>query len=472
MSDSFAATIAGDVVTPDHPEYATAISRWAKNAERKARVVVFAKNPQDVAHAIAYAKDNKLPIAIRGGGHNAAGASSIEDGLVIDLSRHLNKVRVDEEGKLAYVGGGAKWRDVDEETIKYGLATVGGRVNDTGVAGLTLGGGYGWLTGKHGLTIDNLKQVTIVTADGYIVTASDAENADLFWAIRGGGSNFGVVTEFVFQLHPQRKTVFAGLTIFTPDKLASITELTKKWYKNIKEEEGLSLANLITPQGFPAVGVVLFYNGSEEEGRANFKEYYDIGPAMDFAKEIPFEQLNALTNNVVPAGNCYYLRGFSHKGPEYECTFRALQKVGEIAKGGIFTPSVLFEYLPVTKINSVDISATAFRRQLSPNVLVMLKWDGTAPEKTYEARSLVNELADIFSTSQDGLSASEKLGYSNYGHDIEEVPTLPVTHPSMVHVASKAQLIFGENYPKLQVLKKKYDPEGIFNLWYPIVPAA
>ncbi|KAJ3530515.1 hypothetical protein NMY22_g8542 [Coprinellus aureogranulatus] len=471
MPDSFASRVKGDVITPDHPDYASAIKRWARNAERKAQVVVFVKDAEDVAEAISYAKANNLPIAIRGGGHNAAGASSIENGLVIDLSKYLNKVRVDEESKLAYVGGGAKWRDVDEEAIKYGLATVGGRVNDTGVAGLTLGGGYGWLTGKYGLTIDNLKQVTIVTADGSILTASDSENTDLFWAVRGGGSNFGVVTEFVFHLYEQRKTVFAGLTIFTPDKLGSLIELTKKWYENAKEDEGLSLANLITPQGFPAVGVVLFYNGSEEEGRANFKGYYDIGPVMDFAKEIPFEQLNALTNNVVPAGNCYYLRGFSHNGPDYQCTFQALQKVGEIAKGGIFTPSVLFEYLPIAKIHSVDTSATAFRRQTSPNVLVMIKWDGSAPERTYEAKGLVTELADIFTASQEGLSASEKLGYSNYGHDVDEVPTLPVTHPSMAHVASRAQLVFGDNYPRLQEIKRKYDPDSIFNLWYPIVPA-
>ncbi|TEB23723.1 hypothetical protein FA13DRAFT_1797769 [Coprinellus micaceus] len=331
---------------------------------------------------------------------------------------------------------------------------------------------YGVHDSKYGLTIDNLKQVSIVTADGSILTANDTENADLFWAIRGGGSNFGVVTEFVFDLHPQRRTIFAGMTFFTPDKLASITEVTKTWYANTKENEGVSLATLITPQGFPAVGVVLFYNGPEEEGRANFKAYYDIGPVMDFAKEIPFEQLNALTNAVVPAGGCYYLRGFSHKGPDFGCTFRALQKVGEVAKGGVFTPSVLFEYLPVSKINSVTTSATAFRRQTAPNVLVMLKWDGSAPEKTYEARGIVTEIADIFASSQDGLSDSEKLGYVNYGHDIDAVPTLPLSHPSMAHVASRAELVFGSNYPRLQGIKKKYDPDNLFNRWYPIVPSA
>ena len=118
----------------------------------------------------------------------------------------------------------------------------------------------------------------------------------------------------------------------------------------------------------------------------------------------------------MPAGGCYYLRGFSHTGPDFDCTLRALQKVGQVAKGGVFTPSVLFEYLPISKINSVNTSATAFRRQTAPNVLVMLKWAGSAPEKTYEARGIVTEIADIFASSQDGLSDSEKLGYVNYGH--------------------------------------------------------
>jgi FAD/FMN-containing dehydrogenase len=135
LSD-FTASIKGDAITPSHPNYPSSIARWAKNAERNARVVVFVKDTADVAQAISYARANELPIAIRGGGHNAAGTSSVEDGLVVDLSKYLNGVRVDEEKRLAYVGGGAKWRDVDEEAIKYGLATVGGRVNDVSFGSL------------------------------------------------------------------------------------------------------------------------------------------------------------------------------------------------------------------------------------------------------------------------------------------------------------------------------------------------
>ncbi|TEB23717.1 FAD-binding domain-containing protein [Coprinellus micaceus] len=299
MSDSFTASVQGDVIDPNHPDYASSLERWAKNAERKAKVVVFVKDAEDVVKALSYAKENSLLIAIRGGGHNSAAASSAEGGLVIDLSKYLNRVRVDEENKLAYVGGGALWRDVDTETIKYGLATVGGTVNHTGVGGLTLGGGYGWLTGRHGLTIDNLKQVTIVTADGTILTASTTENTDLFWAIRGGGSNFGVVTEFVFALHPQRKAVFAGMVVFTHDKFEALIDLTKTWYENIKEDEAMLQTAVLSPEGHPVLAVTLFYNGSEDKGRANFKNILDLGPVVDLAREIPYEQLNGLTVGVI-----------------------------------------------------------------------------------------------------------------------------------------------------------------------------
>ena len=178
-------------------------------------------------------------MAIKGGGHNPSGASSVDDGLCIDLSRHFDTARVDPEKRVVYVGGGAIWKTVDHATIAYGLATPGGTVNDTGVGGLTLGGGYGWLTGEHGLVIDNLVQATVVLADGSVVTASSTSHPDLFWGLRGGGSNFGVVTEFVFKVHPQRKTVFAGPLIFPPPKIGQLAEAVDQWSTTSGEKEGI-----------------------------------------------------------------------------------------------------------------------------------------------------------------------------------------------------------------------------------------
>jgi FAD/FMN-containing dehydrogenase len=154
-----AAGFSGDLVTPSDPDYKASLTRFAKNAQKNAGLVAFVRSAQDVARVIIFASANSVPIVVRSGGHSTSGGSSIEGGIVIDLSRHLKHVRVDQEKRLGYVDAGASWKDVDEEAIKYGLATVGGTVNHTGVGGLTLGGGYGWLTGEHGMTIDNLVEV-------------------------------------------------------------------------------------------------------------------------------------------------------------------------------------------------------------------------------------------------------------------------------------------------------------------------
>jgi FAD/FMN-containing dehydrogenase len=234
---AFKSTFRGDIVTSSDPSYMYAISRWASNSERQAKYVLFPRNAEAVALAILFATKNKLSIAIRGGGHSVSGSSSVQDGVVIDLSRFLNGVKIDPLQRLAFVGGGAIWETVETAAIKHGLATVAGTVNETGVGGLTLGGGWGFLTGEHGLSLDNVKEVTVVTASGSILPASPNYNPDLFWGIRGGGCNFGVVTEFVFTLHPQRNTVFGGALVFQPLKLEKLVNTAVQWWRNAGPKE-------------------------------------------------------------------------------------------------------------------------------------------------------------------------------------------------------------------------------------------
>ncbi|KAJ3537801.1 hypothetical protein NMY22_g5438 [Coprinellus aureogranulatus] len=379
MTDTLANSIKGEVITPNHPDYSASIARSA----------------EDVAEAISYARANKLPVAVRGGAANPFGKSSVEGGLVIDLSRHLNYVRVDSEKQLAYVGGGATWKNVDEETIKYGFATVGPTVNHTGIGGVTLDGGYGWLTGRHGLAIDSLQQVTIVTEDGSVRTANETSYPDLFWAVRGGGGSFGVVSEFIFKLHQQRRTVYGGRIIFTPDKVAKLIEATNAWYPNIKDDEGMIQVVAVSPTGDPVIAVHLFYNGSEEEGRANFKNFLDIGPVRDDSKELPYEEVNAFMNDKVPHGNCYLVESVTQNAPDQQSIMRLLQKTGELEKGGQYSSYVIFEYFPLAKANSVPASATAHPRGLLPNVLVMLKWGGDSSNKTQEAKALLGQFVEI-----------------------------------------------------------------------------
>jgi len=477
--ESFRQKFKGDIVTPSDADYNKAIARWAVNAERKARIVAFVKDAADVSSALEYAKTNKLPVAVRGGGHSASGASSTEGGLVIDLSRHLSGVRVDAEKKLAYVGGGAIWETVDKAAIAHGLATVGGTVNHTGVGGLILGGGIGWLCGSHGLAIDNLVQATIVTSDGSILTASETSNPDLFWGIRGGGGNFGVCTEFVQKLHPQRANIFAGPMIFSlprpnaqdpsekqaatlknsADLLNNIITAAQKWWADgPSEKEGMIMVFRRGHDGSPCIIAFVFYNGSVEEGKAAFKFMYDLKPMVTRAGEMPYEQLNGVQNAQLQHGDAHYMKGVTQTKLPVDAFQSILDLVVPVSpKEGEPELAVIAEYHGLKKMLSVPAEATAFRRVPGNNVLLLATWKKLNQENTKLAHDGIKSLADLIASSNTGRST----GYGNYND--EEV--------SDGAAKDRSVALFGESYPKLQALKKKYDPENVFSRWFKITPA-
>jgi FAD/FMN-containing dehydrogenase len=228
------------VLTEGDEGYEEGILRWADNSIKKAGIVVQATCLSDIVKTVNFANKNNLDFAVCCGGHSTSGSSSSEGGVVLNM-RKLNKVRVDAKEKLIYAQGGALFGEVDSEAWKYGLATVGGIVHHTGIGGLSLGGGFGYLTSKHGLTVDNIMGATIVTADGEVKELSASKNEDLFWAIRGCGINFGVVYEFIFKAHEQ-KEIFAGLTTFPAEKLDSIVEALNSWLKNRGTDESVMLS--------------------------------------------------------------------------------------------------------------------------------------------------------------------------------------------------------------------------------------
>ncbi|TFK31887.1 FAD-binding domain-containing protein [Crucibulum laeve] len=451
----------GDWVTEIDSDYSTSIARWAANAVRPAKAVAFVKNARDVALVLSYAQEKKLPIAIRGGGNSAAGASSTDGGIVIDLSRHLHSVTVDPAMKLAYVGGGAVWETVDKTAIEHGLATVGGTVNHMGVGGLLLGGGQGYLTGQHGLVLDNLVQATVVTANGEILTASDTENPDLFWGIRGAGSNFGVVTEFVLKLHPQRRTVFGGLVVYHANSLESLMTTLTKWYKNgLQEREALFHGFTQCPDGKPMNILILFWNGSAEEGREHFKEFFDIGPLRDFCQELPYEKMNSLRNGGRAHQKNYYTKGVFTSGPLSDCAQQMMDYVTELSQQLEISLTFMFEYLPTKKVLSVPNGETCHIRGDRVSCVAFATWDADKTPKG-DLNSTLTKLVDILATSEKTLPFASNTGYANY---IMEDPAYQPSSGSRVG----ANILFARNYPRLQELKRKYDPNRVFTKWCPI----
>ncbi|MCI0453585.1 MAG: FAD-binding oxidoreductase, partial [Candidatus Dadabacteria bacterium] len=227
--------VKGQLVLPGDPNYEEVRKIWNAMINRRPAVIVQCAKADDVSHAIRLARRNGLEISIRGAGHNIAGNAVCEGGMMIDFS-NMKNVRVDAAKRRAYVEPGATLADFDEAVQKYGLATPVGINSTTGIAGLTLGGGFGWLTRKYGMTIDNLVSADVVTADGKKARASENEDADLFWAIRGGGGNFGVVTQFEFKLHPVGPEILAGLVVFPLDQAKQVLRKYREFVKSAPEE--------------------------------------------------------------------------------------------------------------------------------------------------------------------------------------------------------------------------------------------
>ena len=230
-------SVRGGVVVAGDAHYDEARRVWNGNVDRRPALIVRCMGAADVQQAVNFARSFGLLVSIRGGGHSAPGYGTNEGGLVIDLSS-MKGIRVDPDARTVIAQGGVLWRDLDHETQAYGLATTGGTVSNTGITGLTLGGGLGWLMGKHGLTVDNLISADVVTADGQFRKASEKDNPDLFWALRGGGGNFGVVTSFEYRLHPVTQ-VLGGMVIFPIDQARDVLRFYRE-FRASKRESTLS----------------------------------------------------------------------------------------------------------------------------------------------------------------------------------------------------------------------------------------
>ena len=306
----------GQPITADHPEYDTARAVWNGAIDRHPRLIARCSGAADVAAAVRFARQHDLEIAVRGGGHNVAGTAVCDDGIVIDLSA-MRGVRIDPDRRTAYVQGGALWGDVDHAAQAHHLATTGGIISHTGVAGLTLGGGLGWLMRKHGLTVDNLLAADVVTADGELLRASDDQHPDLLWALRGGGGNFGVVTSFEFRLHPVGPDVLAGAILWDAADTGEVLRFYRDFVRNVPIELstvvrfGTAPPLPVVPEALhwrPVILVGACYAGPIREAEEALRPLRAFGkPLLDLIAPTHYvDHQSALDSTVLHGWNYYW----------------------------------------------------------------------------------------------------------------------------------------------------------------------
>ena len=302
---SFRSAFNGEVFEPTDAGYKQASQIWNASVSKRPKLIARCSGVADVIAAVTFARGNNLLTAIRGGGHNVGGRALCDDGLVIDLSR-MRSVFVDPASRRVRIQGGATLGDIDRETHVFGLAVPCGIVPKTGIGGLTLGGGVGWLIRKYGMSIDNLLSAEIVTADGKVLAASASQNEDLFWALRGGGGNFGVVTSFEFQAHPV-STVLGGLLIYPRDKAVEVLRNFRDFMASAPDELTAYAALLHGPDGSPLTAIIACYCGSISDGERVLQPLRKFGsPVLDGIQAMPFPVMQSLLAPSFPDGNHNY----------------------------------------------------------------------------------------------------------------------------------------------------------------------
>ncbi|KAH3204460.1 hypothetical protein KXV92_008368 [Aspergillus fumigatus] len=442
------------VYTPDCEGYPNTLQRWSDTGSKAAGIVVMPTEAEDVRAALLWAQEHQIDLAVKGGGHSVAGTSSSDGGLVIDLSL-MNSVSVDPAAKTVTVGGGATWKEVDEAAAAHGLAAVGGTVNHTGVGGLTLGGGYGWLSGQYGLTIDNLLSATVVLATGQVVTASATENADLFWGLRGAGYNFGVVTSFTFRAHEQPNPVYAGLLAFPPDQVEAVIEQLNRTLEHPDPRSG-AICIFAQPPGAPVpmVNVIVFYNGTQAQGEKRFAGLLALNPVVNTTATIPYSQVNALQNPMATYGGRKSFKGvFFHPplAPSFARSMLDDLTARLQAEPDLAASALLLEFYDMRAICAVPREAMAFAsRSRTQNGLINLRW--TDARKDGEHRAWARERQTRWKAELDARVQEGVPQYINYAEPGDSV----------------VDNIYGENLGRLQELKAKYDPHNVFHKMHPI----
>jgi FAD/FMN-containing dehydrogenase len=445
----------GPITGPEDPAYEDARKVWNASIDKRPALIVRPTGVADVIAAVRFARERQLLVAIRGGAHSIAGHSTCDDGLVIDLS-DMKGIRVDPDRRRAHVQPGVLWKDLDRETQAFGLAVTGGLISSTGVAGFTLGGGIGWLQRRFGLACDNLIAADVVTADGEFLRASDSEDGDLLWALRGGGGNFGIVTSFEFELHPVGPEVLGGLVFFPGGKAAEVLTFLRDFH--VEAPDGLTIAGVLRlappapflPEevhGRPVVAVAGMYAGDIAEARLATKPLRDLGsPIVDLMVPRRYTEMQSLLDASWTPGFQNYWKAEYLSGMPDGAIDVLIEHLGTISSP---LSDFKFPYLGGA-IGSMGEDDTAYGHRDAPFILnINTRWSD--PEDSERHIEWTRALWSALQPYSGGGT------YTNF---------------MSADDAGRVRDSYGpKKYARLVDLKRRYDPSNFFRLNQNVPPA-
>jgi FAD/FMN-containing dehydrogenase len=447
IADRWRGRFAGQLLNPVDEGYEQRRRIWNGMIDRRPALIARCATPADVQAAVKLARAEGLPLSVRGGGHNVAGLAVCEQGLMVDLSA-MRGVQVDPVKREAVAAPGVLWGEFDAATQAHGLATTGGQVSHTGIAGLTLGGGLGYLMGKHGAACDNLLSVDLVTADGELLTASAEQNADLFWAVRGAGANFGIVTSFRYQVHPLSE-VLAGMLLYPLERAAEVVAFHKEFLAGgTPDELDTTVGFLRSPEGMPLVGIIAVYAGAIADGERVLEPLRKFGPPIaDLIAPMPYTAAQSMVDNAAPIGDRYYWKSNFVSG--LEPGLAAVLRDASAAAPSPMSMILIFEIKG--QIQRVPKDAMAFdHRDENFEMSIIARWKD--PQQ---------DVANM-QWARDTWTAAQPYARA----------TVYANHLAADETPERVRAGYGSGkYDKLVALKSRYDPDNLFRSNHNIAPA-
>ncbi len=437
----------GIILQPGEADYDAVRALHNGLIDKRPALLARCRNDSDIAAGIAFAREHRLEIAVRGGGHNVSGRASVEGGMMIDLSL-MKAISVNPTTKRVIAEGGVTWGELNRETQLHGLATTGGVISTTGIAGLTLGGGYGYLAGKHGLAADNLVSATLVTATGEIVRASESENPDLYWALRGGSGNFGAVPSLEYRLHPVGPTVMAGAIAWPLSQARQVLRFYQEFTKSVSDELTVlaGVGHAPDGSGVKLAIIAAAYSGPVADGEKILRPIKEFGsPVFDNIQPMGYTDLNGIFDTAYPKGMLYYWKSSFLNSLNQDVIDTMVETIERCPSK--YSGITLEHWHGAAARVPQDQTAFVYRRE-GYNLLVLSQWQDAATnaENIAWARDAYAALKPSFAEAR----------YLNY---MDQDDAADLSGP------------FGGNYARLAQIKARWDPENVFHLNQNVQPA-